>query len=64
MNQLFFLVPVFVVIALYYTFIKSPWVGRKPAGNERMKKLSGNIAVGTLAFFKAEYIIFTYLVIL
>jgi len=63
MNQLFFLVPVFGVIALLYTFIQSSWVSKQPAGNERMKEISGHIADGAMAFLKAEYRILTYFVI-
>ena len=64
MNNLFILVPVFGVIALLYTFIQSSWVSKQPAGNERMKEISGHIADGAMAFLKAEYRILTYFVII
>lgn len=63
MNTLFYLVPVFGVVALFYTFIKSSWVSKQPAGNEKMQTISGHIADGAMAFLKAEYRILTYFVI-
>lgn len=64
MNSLFILVPVFGIIALLYTFIQSSWVSKQPAGNDRMKEISGHIADGAMAFLKAEYRILTYFVII
>ena len=64
MNQLFYLVPVFGVVALLYTFIQSAWVSKQPAGNDRKKEISGHIANGAMAFLKAEYKILTYFVII
>jgi K(+)-stimulated pyrophosphate-energized sodium pump len=63
MDKLFYVVPVFGVIALLYTFIQSAWVSKQSAGNERMKEISGYIADGAMAFLKAEYKILTYFVI-
>jgi K(+)-stimulated pyrophosphate-energized sodium pump len=64
MNQLFYLVPAFGVLALIYTFIQSAWVSKQSAGNNRMKEISGHIADGAMAFLKAEYKILTYFVII
>lgn len=64
MNLLFYLVPVFGVIALLYTFMQSSWVNKQPAGNEKMKSISGHIADGAMAFLHAEYRILTYFVII
>ncbi|MBK1896385.1 sodium-translocating pyrophosphatase [Chryseobacterium paridis] len=61
--NLFYLVPVFGVIALLYTFIQSNWVRKQNAGNEKMKIISGHIADGAMAFLKAEYKILTYFVV-
>jgi K(+)-stimulated pyrophosphate-energized sodium pump len=63
MNKLFYLVPAFGVVALFYTFIKSSWVSKQPAGNEKMQTISGHIADGAMAFLKAEYRILMYFVI-
>ncbi|MBP7172766.1 MAG: sodium-translocating pyrophosphatase [Cloacibacterium sp.] len=64
MNTLFYLVPIFGVVALLYTFIQSEWVSKQSAGNERMKEISGHIADGAMAFLKAEYKVLTYFVII
>ncbi len=64
MNYLFYLVPVFGVIALLYTFIQSAWVSKQSAGNDRMKEIAGYIANGAMAFLKAEYKVMSYFVII
>ncbi|PIF45661.1 K(+)-stimulated pyrophosphate-energized sodium pump [Chryseobacterium sp. 52] len=61
--DLFYLVPVFGVVALLYTFLQSNWVSKQNAGNEKMKIISGHIADGAMAFLKAEYKILTYFVV-
>ncbi|KFF10545.1 inorganic pyrophosphatase [Chryseobacterium soli] len=61
---LFYLIPIFGVVALLYTFFQSKWVSRQNAGNERMKVISGHIADGAMAFLKAEYKILTYFVVI
>ncbi|MBW8360680.1 MAG: sodium-translocating pyrophosphatase [Kaistella sp.] len=62
--DLFYLVPVFGVIALIYTFVQSAWVSRQNAGSDRMKEISGHIADGAMAFLKAEYKIMMYFVVI
>jgi len=62
--KLFYLVPVFGILALIYTFIKSAWVTKQDAGNSKMKEISTYIAEGAMAFLKAEYKILTYFVII
>lgn len=64
MSNLFYLVPAFGILALLYTFIQSAWVSKQPAGNDRMKEISGHIANGAMAFLKAEYKVLTYFVII
>ncbi|MDQ0064937.1 sodium-translocating pyrophosphatase [Chryseobacterium lathyri] len=61
--DLFYLIPVFGVVALLYTFLQSNWVSKQNAGNEKMKIISGHIADGAMAFLKAEYKILTYFVV-
>jgi len=61
---LFYLVPAFGVLALLYTFVKSAWVSKQDAGNDRMKEISKYIAEGAMAFLKAEYKILTYFVVI
>jgi K(+)-stimulated pyrophosphate-energized sodium pump len=62
--NLFYLVPVFGILALIYTFIQSNWVTKQDAGDEKMKLISGYIADGAMAFLKAEYKIMGYFVVI
>lgn len=64
MMTLFYLVPLFGVLALLYTFVKGSWVAKQDAGNARMQEISKYIAEGAMAFLKAEYKILTYFVII
>lgn len=64
MNSIFYLVPAFGVLALLYTMIKSSWVTKQDAGNDRMKEIAKYIAEGAMAFLKAEYKILTYYVVI
>ncbi|MES2477502.1 MAG: sodium-translocating pyrophosphatase [Bacteroidota bacterium] len=64
MDKLFYLVPVFGVVALLYTFIKSAWVTKQPSGNARMTEIAGYIADGAMAFLKSEYKVMSYFVII
>ena len=38
--NLFSLVPGFGILALLYTFMKSAWVTKQDAGNDRMKEIA------------------------
>jgi len=64
MDTMFYLVPAFGVLALLYTMIKSSWVVKQDAGNDRMKEIAKYIAEGAMAFLKAEYKILTYYVVI
>jgi K(+)-stimulated pyrophosphate-energized sodium pump len=64
MNSMFYLVPLFGIIALLYTFVKSRWVASQPDGSPRMKEIANYIAKGAMAFLKAEYKILSYFVII
>ncbi|MBL0358526.1 MAG: sodium-translocating pyrophosphatase [Chitinophagaceae bacterium] len=64
MDKLFYVVPALGIVGLLYTFIKFAWVSKQDAGNERMKEISNYIAVGAMAFLKAEYKILAYFVII
>lgn len=59
-----YLVPCFGLLALLFTAIRSAWVSRQDAGNEKMQEIAKYIAEGAMAFLKAEYRILTYFVII
>lgn len=48
-------IPVFGIIALLFTFVRSGWVTKQEEGTDRMKRIGKNIADGAMAFLKAEY---------
>ena len=63
MENLVFILPIFGVIALLFVFWRSAWISKQEAGTEKMIKISQNIAVGAMAFLKAEYKILSIFVI-
>jgi len=64
MDNLIYVIPAMGIVGLLYTFVKSAWVNKQDAGNEKMKEISAHIADGAMAFLKAEYKILTYFVII
>ena len=62
--NLFYLVPLFGVIALFFTAWKGSWVRKQEAGNDRMQEISNYIAEGAMAFLKAEYKVLAYFVVI
>ncbi len=55
MHLLFYSIPVFGLLALIYTWIKTAQISKKDAGTDKMKKIAGHISEGAMAFLKAEY---------
>ncbi len=55
-----YLVPIMGLIGLLYTLWKFAWVSKQDAGTDRMKEISNYIAVGAMAFLRAEWKILTY----
>ncbi len=64
MNSLVYIIPVFGILALVFTYIRSQWVGRQEEGTETMKNIARYITDGAMAFLKAEYKILSIFVIL
>src|SRR6195952_3793339 len=64
MNKLFYVVPAMGIIGLLFTAVRSAWVSKQDAGNERMTEIARYIAEGAMAFLKAEYKILTYFVLI
>jgi K(+)-stimulated pyrophosphate-energized sodium pump len=54
-QNLIYAIPVFGLIALAYTYIKSSWVAKQDVGSEKMGRIADNISDGAMAFLKAEY---------
>ncbi|RPJ35113.1 MAG: sodium-translocating pyrophosphatase [Verrucomicrobiaceae bacterium] len=55
MKTLSFLIPAFGLVALAYTFWRSAWVARQDPGTEKMQRIADAIALGAMAFLRAEY---------
>jgi K(+)-stimulated pyrophosphate-energized sodium pump len=55
MQNLNILIPVFGLLALAYTFWRSAWVARQDPGNEKMQRIADSIAIGAMAFLRAQY---------
>lgn len=54
-KSLTWLLPLFGVAGLIYTFWKSSWIRKREAGTERMQKIAAAIEQGAMAFLRAEY---------
>ena len=63
MENLVFILPLFGVLALIFVFWRSSYVSKMDVGTEKMAKISKHIAVGAMAFLKAEYKILSIFVI-
>ncbi len=63
MPSFFYIIPLFGVIALLFTFFKSVWINKKEPGTDRMKKIAGHISEGAMAFLKSEYKILSIFVV-
>ncbi|MDJ1499335.1 sodium-translocating pyrophosphatase [Xanthocytophaga agilis] len=55
MNSIIYLIPIFGLLGLLYTFIRSAWVTKQEAGDARMTEIAGYIAEGAMAFLRAEW---------
>jgi len=64
MDSLIYIVPALGVLGLIVMAIKSAWVSKQDAGNDRMKEIAGYVAEGAMAFLKAEYKILAVFVVI
>ncbi len=55
-----YLIPVFGLLGLGFTYWKSSWVAQQEVGTEKMARIAASISEGAMSFLKAEY---TFLVI-
>jgi K(+)-stimulated pyrophosphate-energized sodium pump len=54
-SYVLYLVPAFGVLGLIVMAVKSAWISKQDAGDEKMQELAGHIADGAMAFLKAEW---------
>lgn len=62
-QTLIYVIPLFGIVGLLYTFYKSAWISKQDVGNERMQSIGARIAEGAMAFLKAEYKILSVFVL-
>ena len=63
MPTFFYIVPLFGVLALLFTFFKSAWINHKDPGTDKMKLIASHISEGAMAFLKSEYKVLSVFVI-
>lgn len=63
MENLVFILPLFGIVALIFVLWRSSWVSKKEVGTEKMAKIAKNIAVGAMAFLRAEYKVLSIFVV-
>lgn len=62
-QSLIYLIPIFGVLGLLFTFWKSSWITNQEVGTEKMARIAKSISEGALAFLKAEYKILAIFVV-
>lgn len=63
MDKLIYLVPVLGLVGLLVMMIKSRWVNKQDAGDDKMQTIANHIREGALAFLSAEYRILAIFVV-
>ncbi|UII20963.1 sodium-translocating pyrophosphatase [Fulvivirga ligni] len=64
MNMIIYLVPLLGLLGLIVMLVKSSWVKKQPAGDEKMQTLANHIREGALAFLTAEYKVLAIFVVI
>jgi K(+)-stimulated pyrophosphate-energized sodium pump len=64
MNNIVYLIPTAGIIALIIMIVKSAWVSKQSAGDDKMKNIANHIAEGAMAFLKAEWKVLAYFVVI
>src|SRR3954469_10071410 len=62
-NSVLYLIPCLGIVGLVVMAIKSAWVSKQDAGDEKMQELAGYIADGAMAFLKAEWKVLSIFVV-
>ena len=55
-NYVIYLAPALGILGLIVMAVKSAWVSKQDAGDEKMQELAGYIADGAMAFCSAEVV--------
>ena len=63
MAKIIYIIPIFGLAALFYSFMKSRWISKQSSGNEKMITISKHIQDGAIAFLKTEYRVLAIFVI-
>ncbi len=64
MESLIYIIPLFGVVALLFTYIRTSWISKQEVGTEKMGRISDHITRGAMAFLKAEYKILAIFVVI
>ncbi len=64
MSNLIYVVPLLGIVGLVVMALKSAWVNKQDAGEEKMQTLANHIREGALAFLKAEYRVLAIFVVI
>lgn len=63
-DTVLYLIPALGVVGLVVMAVKSAWVTKQDAGDEKMQSLAGKIAKGAMAFLKAEWRVLSFFAII
>lgn len=64
MSYLIYAVPVLALIGILVMIVKSRWVNKQDAGEEKMQTIANHIKEGALAFLSAEYRVLAIFVVI
>ncbi|MEP0366964.1 MAG: sodium-translocating pyrophosphatase [Cyclobacteriaceae bacterium] len=64
MTNIIYLVPALALVGILTMIIKSKWVNKQDAGDQKMQDLANHIREGALAFLSAEYRVLAIFVVL
>lgn len=64
MTNIIYLVPALALVGILTMIVKSRWVNKQDAGDQKMQDLANHIREGALAFLKAEYRVLAIFVVI
>ncbi len=63
MQHIVWYIPLAGILGLIFIYLKSKWIDKQDAGNEKMQRIAGYISRGAMAFLRAEYRILAIFVV-